>query len=148
MDTLVKPSQDKLSTNIYYKPTDSHSFLRYDSSHPKACKDSIPYSQFLRLRRICSEDEDFETNSNQLKQHFQVRGYPSNVIDEAHAKTQELQRATTLLNQREKQTDERIPLVLTYHPTNLKIKDKSSSLKTLTSLQKTRKHARFSNNHL
>jgi hypothetical protein len=37
---------DKISSSIFYKPTDSHSYLRYDSHHPKTCKDSIPFSQF------------------------------------------------------------------------------------------------------
>ena len=37
---------------VHYKPTDSHSYLLYSSSHPSHAKNSIPYSQFLRLRRL------------------------------------------------------------------------------------------------
>ena len=39
-----------LCTSVYYKPTDSHIYLLYPSSHPSHVKNSIPFSQFLRLR--------------------------------------------------------------------------------------------------
>ena len=47
-----------LCTSVHYKPTDSHSYLLYSSSDPSHIKNSIPYSQFLRLRRLCSDDSD------------------------------------------------------------------------------------------
>ena len=46
-----------LCTRAHYaEPTDSHSYLLYSSSRPSHVKNSISYSQFLRLRRLCSED--------------------------------------------------------------------------------------------
>ena len=55
----VSPLRDGLSTDIFWKPTDSHSYLSFTSSHPYRCKTSIPYSQFLHLKRICSSPEVF-----------------------------------------------------------------------------------------
>jgi len=55
LDLYLTPSSNPLITTIHYKETDSHSYLNYSSSHPVRCKNSIPYSQFLPLRRICSE---------------------------------------------------------------------------------------------
>ena len=49
LDVLVRLDQGRLSTDLYSKPTDSHSYLKFESSHPKNCKNSIPYSQFLRV---------------------------------------------------------------------------------------------------
>ena len=49
-----------------YKPTDSHSYLFYSSSHPLHVDNHIPYSQFLRLRRLCSEDSDFSLKSEKM----------------------------------------------------------------------------------
>eukprot|EP00061_Rhincodon_typus_P002517 g17760.t1 len=57
LDLSISVSGDSLWTDIYYKPTDSHSYLDYTFSHPVSCKISIPFSQFLRLRRICSDEE-------------------------------------------------------------------------------------------
>eukprot|EP00061_Rhincodon_typus_P007691 g29643.t1 len=49
LNISVSISGDRLPTNIHYKPTDSHSYLDYTSSYLASCKDSIPFSQFLRL---------------------------------------------------------------------------------------------------
>ena len=62
LDSLVELDGCKISTNLHTKPTDSHNYLYYDSAHPQRCKYSIPYSQFLRIRRICTNNEDFDRN--------------------------------------------------------------------------------------
>jgi hypothetical protein len=43
LDTKVKVVNGILQTDLYCKPTDSHSYLMYDSAHSQRCKDSIPY---------------------------------------------------------------------------------------------------------
>ena len=68
--------------DLYSKPTDSHSYLRYDSAHPPRCMQSLPYSQFLRIRRICTKKSDFEKHASNMKQDFPHRGYPKRLIEE------------------------------------------------------------------
>ena len=80
LDINVSISGNRLSTNVHYKPTDSHSYLLHSSSHPAHVKNSIPYSQFLRLRRLCSDDTDFSEKSEEMCQFFKARGYPDPVI--------------------------------------------------------------------
>ena len=70
LDLCLKPVSDRLLTSIHYKDTDTHSYLYYASSHPARCKNSIPYSQFLRLRRIYSEDNDFGNKSIEMASFF------------------------------------------------------------------------------
>ena len=65
LDISVSINGDTLATSVSYKPTDSHSYLLFSSSHPNHTRQSIPYSQFLRLHRICSlcsEDKDLKPN--------------------------------------------------------------------------------------
>jgi hypothetical protein len=76
LDVMVKKVNNRIVTDLYTKPTDSHDYLLYSSSHPQRCKDSIPYSQFLRLTRICSEERDFDRHVINLSSHFLRRGYP------------------------------------------------------------------------
>ena len=71
----VRLENDQIKTDLYVKPTDTHQYLRMDSCHPMHCKASIPYSQALRLRRICSEEQDLKNSARELKQHLLSRGY-------------------------------------------------------------------------
>ena len=59
LDLNVNLSGNKLSTDLYIKPTDRRQYLHYTSSHPEHTKKSVVYSQALRLSRICSEEKDF-----------------------------------------------------------------------------------------
>ena len=53
LDTTVKKHQNgSLSTDVYQKPTDNPAYLHKKSAHDHKLKQSIPYSQALRLRRI------------------------------------------------------------------------------------------------
>ena len=62
-----------MDTSVHYKPTDSHSYFLHSSSHPPHVKNSIPYSQFLRLRRLCSDDTDFSAKADEMRNFFAER---------------------------------------------------------------------------
>ena len=66
LDVVVRLDDNIISTSLYTKPTDAHNYLSFYSSHPKNCKSAIPYSQFLRIRRICSNDTDFIRHSRTM----------------------------------------------------------------------------------
>ena len=122
LDILVSINGNKLTTSVFYKPTDSHSYLLYSSSHPSHTKRSIPFSQFLRLRRLCSEDEDFHTKSLEMRNFFVQRGYPTPLLDTALTKATQIPRSDTLTDSAVN-VSKKIPLVLTYHPFNFKVRD-------------------------
>ena len=83
LDTKVKIDRNrKAYTDLYSKPTDSHSYLRYDSAYPPRCMQSLPYSQFLRIRRICTKKSDFEKHASNMKQDFLHRGYPKRLLED------------------------------------------------------------------
>ena len=50
--TVTKNSENGITTSLYCKPTDSHNYLLYSSEHPRHLLKGIPYSLFLRVRRI------------------------------------------------------------------------------------------------
>ena len=55
LDLTIYIKGNKLYTRLHTKTTDRHMYLNYNSDHPMSLKRSIPYSQFLRLKRIHSE---------------------------------------------------------------------------------------------
>ncbi|CAJ0933024.1 unnamed protein product [Ranitomeya imitator] len=85
LDVLVFKGKDNcLQTDLYRKTTAVNSFLHASSSHPPAMIRAIPIGQFLRLRRICSTDEDFEKQAMDLKLRFVERGYSRRSIKKAY----------------------------------------------------------------
>ena len=122
LDISVSIVDDHLSTSVHYKPTDSHSYLLYSSSHPKHTLNAIPFSQFLRLRRLCSDDDDFSNKCSEMRSFFLSRNYPSHVIDQAILKVSTIDRNTALTPNTRASDTERIPFTLTYHPRNNSIK--------------------------
>ena len=76
LDILIQLNEGHLSSSVYYKPTASHAYLDYRSSHPLGTLNSIPYSQFLRLRRLCSDEADIATQAKTMAAKFINRHYP------------------------------------------------------------------------
>ena len=72
--TTFRNGQEILS-RLYCKPTDSHSYLEFNSCHPPHNKTSIPYLQFLRIRRNCSNWEDF------ILFGMQLATYPTELVN-------------------------------------------------------------------
>ena len=70
LDLLLKPTAQGLTTSIHDKETDSHSYLTYTSSHPVRRKKSVPFRQFLRLKRICSDENDYKIKSKEMASFF------------------------------------------------------------------------------
>ena len=124
LDTMIRITDNKITTDLYCKPTDSHNYLYYDSSHPKRCKDSIPYSQFLRIRRICSDIRDFDTHVLTFSSYFLKRNYPLDLITEAALTVREIDRDSLLSPKPIKEdTNDRIFLITTYHPYDRSLQD-------------------------
>ena len=111
LDLNVNLSGNKLSSDLYIKPTDMHQYLHYTSSHPEHTKKSLVYSEDLRLSRICSEEEDFKKHICEMKSWFSQRGYPQKLIETGTSKVkfsgQRVFHRTKL---------EKGVLLVTYHP--------------------------------
>ena len=64
LDTTVYKSkeQSELLTTVYCKPTNRRNFLHYTSAYSTSLIKSIPYSQALRLKKICAETSELSKN--------------------------------------------------------------------------------------
>jgi hypothetical protein len=96
LDVLVSLEKGKLFTTLYRKPTDKHQYLDYTSHHPRHCKDGIPNSQIVRLRRLCMDDQDYNDKVDSLLGTLSNRHYPAQILQQAKHKSQHLDRATSL----------------------------------------------------
>ncbi|CAN7976705.1 unnamed protein product [Ixodes persulcatus] len=114
LDVTVKIENGKLSTNLYRKPTDRQHYLHYQSDHPRHCKNSVPYSQAHRFKRICTKEEDFDASAQNLKTMLGKQKYPLRVIDDAIQKAKQLNREDLIANCPPKPDLQRTNLCLTY----------------------------------
>ena len=120
LDTNIKIINGYIRVAPFIKPTDKRLYVRHDSNHPPHQKNNIAYSQALRLRRICSEEEDYDIHINLLKEALIKRGYEENKIQPKIDLCKKMNRDTLLAivetsQPLEEQTDT-IFFSTTYHP--------------------------------
>ncbi len=101
-----------------------HTYLHYQSAHPIHQEKSSPYSQLIRVRRICTYFKDFVVNAKIILAYYKLRGYSKQTLEEAFQKASSLDR-TVLLIPKDDQLDEisnDLFLVMTYNPANPEVK--------------------------
>ena len=106
---------NSLHSSVYYKPTDSHSYLTCASYHHKSCKRFMPYSQILRLCRLCQDDLDFQYECARMRDFFSACGYPIDTLEVAWNRVSKICRAESLLP-KASTSFERTILIITYNP--------------------------------
>ena len=88
---------------MFVKPTDTHQFLDPTSCHPYHYKE-IPYSQALRLNRICSDNETFDRRCNDLEKWLMERGYNEKIIRKQ------------ILRKKQQISEKKLTFNITYYP--------------------------------
>ena len=116
LDLQLTIDNNHIKSFAHFKPTDSHNYLLFSSSHPPSCKQSIPFSQLLRIKRRCSDNDDVITIATQVANYFSARQYPKHIIESANGNFHSIQREDILMPSSKKVSLNRIPLILPFHP--------------------------------
>lgn len=77
-------SSGYIKTSLFRKPTSGNTILRANSRNPGPLLWSIPFGQYLRIRRICFTDSDFEIQASLLKQRLLDRGYSCSLLKKVY----------------------------------------------------------------
>ena len=112
LDVEVIRSGNKLLTDLYIKPTDTHQYLEFSSCHVYHSKKSIPYSQALRFNRICLENMFLDNRCNQLECWLKDRGYNEKVVRQQILKPWNLRRKIYLTKILKLRGEKNLSLVL------------------------------------
>ena len=116
LDVSVSVNTDgTLSTNLFVKPTASFQYLHKNSYHVGHVTNSLPKSQFMRIRRICSNLRDYDHHANRFVEHFVKRKYPRRQLERTKKEVASMNRDDLLQYKTKPTSTDRIPLVLTYH---------------------------------
>ena len=111
-------------TSIFTINTDTHQHLHASSCHVYHSKKSIPYSQALRLNRVCSENLSYDKRCNELEVWLRERGYSDKLVRQQILKACTHKRKDLLDNMK----DYQLVFNITYHPNFSKLKDTMSFL--------------------
>ena len=146
LDVVTRVNHDhSIITTLYTKPTDNHGYLDFSSCHPYHNKSSIPYSQFLRIRRNCTLWQDFVINSMKLVTYLSLRGYPYRLIQGALLRVNKLTQSQVLNHKvLTEENNKNLVCVLDHNPFNpdlreiiqdhWKIMERSSSTRPLSEI--------------
>ncbi|XP_071984330.1 uncharacterized protein [Engystomops pustulosus] len=95
LDLRITTRDGHIETTLYRKETATNNLLHYSSFHPQHLRDGIPIGQFLRLRRNCSSQEEFQRHCTDLTNRFRKRAYPRKVISRAYMRAKHTKREDT-----------------------------------------------------
>ena len=80
---IIRLKNNKLFPAVCSKPPSSQMYLHADSIHTKSTFTDIQKGISLRLRRICSTDQEFNERSKEYKAYLVARGQnPASVLKE------------------------------------------------------------------
>lgn len=82
LDLKIWCEGDELLPSTYFKTTDRNSFIPRDSCHHSSWLDSVPKSQFVRMRRNCTRVEDFNIQAKILTDRFIEKGYEASTLNQ------------------------------------------------------------------
>lgn len=120
LDLSISKSVDgNISTDLFSKPTDANNYLHYTSAHTKLCQDGIPFGQFLRIKRICSDENIFLQRCVEKALHMKRCGYPVDLLCKAFELAAKIERSNLLsrATRTSDKKDDTVVGVTTYHPT-------------------------------
>ena len=116
LDTMVyKDKDNNLQTTLYCKPIDQQSYLHAKSEHSSALKNSIAYSQTLRVKIIFSTEDEYQRNCAVMKQKLLERKYNKDNVNRQINKFDLSNEKNFCKIMKKITARKKIPLLLTYN---------------------------------
>ena len=80
LDAEIEIIDNKISSKLYEKPGNQHSYILPTSNHIPAVQINLIKTEVQRLRALCSSDENFFDSINMFKRNLQLRKYNSGLL--------------------------------------------------------------------
>ncbi|XP_078523136.1 uncharacterized protein LOC144792134 [Lissotriton helveticus] len=115
LDLTVFIENDQIQTTLYRKKTATNSILHGTSFHPQSLLSSIPYGEFIRMKRNCTKESDAETKIMETSERLKSRGYNNKILKKCKKRVDHKNRTTILASQvKEKESDGSPRFVMTF----------------------------------
>ncbi|XP_029656251.1 uncharacterized protein LOC115230173 isoform X1 [Octopus sinensis] len=115
LDIMVTKKNTTITTDIYYKHTDTHQYLNFKLCHPPHTKRNIPY---CLARRICTIVEDLKTRNQHLMElkEFQLKQKYVSLIENGIQWALKIPIQQLKTPQRREKQKQIIPFIVTHNP--------------------------------
>lgn len=121
LDLTIYSKDNKIETKTFRKPTAKNSLLSYKSYHPQPLRDNLPYSQFLRLKRNCSQKTDYLVQSKDLSIRLQQREYKTSTIKKCQKRALNQPRENLLTTFEKRENADLMTCVTTFGPASYQV---------------------------
>ena len=82
LDIMIILCDDgKIITDIYYKDTNTHDYLNYESAHPTHTKNNIPYTLAKKIHVFCTDPKTESKRMSDLREYLINSSYDTKIID-------------------------------------------------------------------
>ena len=118
LDVQGSIQEERLVTDLYEKPTNTHQCLLPSSNHPPHVHRDLPYGLGIRIRTIVSEHETLEVCLNELSTFLWQRGYSASLVNSQPDRVRAKSRDSILNSSQHSEparNDKRVPLVCTWN---------------------------------
>ena len=137
LNLFIYKDEGKIKTDVFYKDTDSHDYLPFNSCHPRHTKKNIPFTLSRMICSIVTDPTRRDFRLQELESWLLKAGYPIGLIKSAAKKFQDVE-PKTLWEKVVHENDDLLVFVQTNNPRNPKIY--GELLKTINFLKSTQKY--------
>ena len=116
LDVLIYKTCLGFKTVVQGKETDSETFLPFTSSHPRHCRENIPFSMAKRVRALTDEDDKAWHQMSELSSRLLKAGYPVGLVHSAVQDAMALSIADLQKSLNKDSNDDIMAFVHTYDP--------------------------------
>ena len=119
LQILLGVKNNKIITDIYYKPTDTFQFLPFTSCHPKHIKKNVLYNLARRICTIVDEKDTLDSRLLDLKEKLRRQKYPDQLINYGIEKAKSIPEEELRKTKKKPKNEEDImTLITTHNPRN------------------------------
>lgn len=118
LNVFVYVEGNKIKTDMFYKKTDSHEYLPFNSNHPGHTKRAIPYNLARTICTIVTDQERKYQRLSELKDWLLKSGYPYHLILSSFLKVLMVDQAFLRKDTTKNENENLLVYVETHNPKN------------------------------
>lgn len=96
LNVQVNELLNELEFSLYTKPTNTFQYLHNESNHPSYIYKNLPKSLFIRIRRICTNYNDYLYYSREIIINLMKRGYKLDYLENIFIKISRIDRESLI----------------------------------------------------